>query len=66
MNYHIVFSQAAKQQLGLLFDYIANAESPELAGQFTSAIVNHCKLLQSFPHRGTMRDDVRPGLRITN
>ena len=66
MNYHIVFSQAAKQQLGMLFDYIADAEYPELAEQFTAAIVNHCRLLQSFPCRGTMRDDVRPGLRVTN
>jgi plasmid stabilization system protein ParE len=22
--------------------------------------------LQTFPHRGTRRDDIRPGLRITN
>ena len=66
MNYHIVFSPAAKQQLGMLFDYIADAESSELAGQFTASIVTHCKLLQTFPCRGTMRDDVRPGLRITN
>lgn len=48
MNYHIVFSQAAKQQLGLLFDYIADAESSELAGQFTIAIVNHCNYYNLF------------------
>lgn len=22
--------------------------------------------MQTFPHRGTLRDDVRPGLRVTN
>ena len=26
----------------------------------------YCENLQSFPHRGTMRDHIRPGLRITN
>lgn len=25
-----------------------------------------CESLQTFPHRGTARDDVRPGLRITH
>ncbi len=50
----------------MLFDYIADAESSELAEPFTAAIVNHCRLLQSFPCRGTMRDDVRPGLQVTH
>ena len=32
----------------------------------TEAIVTYCESLRTFPLRGTMRDDVRPGLRITN
>lgn len=28
--------------------------------------MSYCESLGTFPHRGTMRDDVRPGLRITN
>lgn len=28
--------------------------------------MSYCESLHTFPHRGTMRDDVRPGLRITN
>ncbi|MDP2025339.1 type II toxin-antitoxin system RelE/ParE family toxin [Sulfuriferula sp.] len=28
--------------------------------------MSYCESLCNFPHRGTMRDDVRPGLRITN
>jgi len=27
--------------------------------------VAHCEGLAIFPHRGTMRDDLRPGLRTT-
>ena len=25
-----------------------------------------CEELQTFPHRGTQRDDIRPGLRVTH
>lgn len=28
--------------------------------------MSYCEGLRTIPHRGTMRDDVRPGLRITN
>jgi toxin ParE1/3/4 len=40
--------------------------SPDIAAQYTEAIVNYCESLRRFPLRGTIRDDVRPGLRITN
>ena len=30
---------------------------------FTGAIVDYCEKLETFPHRGTRRDDLRPGLR---
>ncbi|WP_367401651.1 type II toxin-antitoxin system RelE/ParE family toxin [Geoalkalibacter halelectricus] len=49
-----------------LYHYIAEAASPEIATQYTEAIVNYCENLHTFPHRGTLRDDLRPGLRITN
>ena len=40
--------------------------SPMVAKRHTEAIVDHCEGMQTFPHRGTLRDDVRPGLRVTN
>lgn len=49
-----------------LYGYIAEAASANIAARYTEAIVNYCESLCTFPHRGTMRDDVRPGLRITN
>ena len=39
--------------------------SPDIAARHTEVIVSYCESLCTFPHRGTMRDDVRPGLRIT-
>ena len=66
MNYDVVFSPEAEEQLASLFRYLADAASPEVAERYTEAIVSYCESLRRFPHRGTTRDDVRPGLRITN
>lgn len=40
--------------------------SPAVAERYTDAVVGSCESLSKFPHRGMRRDDVRPGLRITN
>lgn len=66
MNYRVVFSPRALEQLTELYRYIAAAASPEVASAYTDGIVTYCESLRTFPHRGTLRDDVRPGLRITN
>jgi plasmid stabilization system protein ParE len=66
MQYHVVFAPEAQEQLAALYRYIAAAASPEIAERYTSAIVTYCEGLQTFPHRGSRRDDIRPGLRITN
>jgi len=42
------------------------AVSPGVASRYTEAIVSYCESFRTLPLRGTMRDDVRPGLRITN
>ncbi len=46
--------------------YIAAAASPEIAARYTDAIVTYCEGLRTFPHRSPRRDDIRPGLRVTN
>lgn len=66
MIYRVVFSPEAQEQLAELYRYIAEAASPDIAARYTEAIVSYCESLRTFPHRGTMRDEVRPGLRITN
>jgi toxin ParE1/3/4 len=66
MSYRVVFSPEAEEQLVALYGYIATAASPDIASRYTEAIVSYCESLRTFPHRGTMRDDVRPGLRITH
>lgn len=37
----------------------------EIALRYTSAVVERCESLGTLPHRGTPRDDIRPGLRTT-
>jgi toxin ParE1/3/4 len=62
MKYSIKYSLRALAQLTALYRYLAKEASPTVAQRFTDAIVVHCEELQTFP----LRDDIRPGLRITN
>ena len=62
----VVFTPEALEQLEALYAYIADAASPLVAQRYTDAIVIYCETLQTFPLRGARRDDIRPGLRITN
>jgi len=66
MSYRVIFSPEAEDQLVALYRYIADAASSDIAAAYAEAIVSYCESLYIFPHRGTVRDDVRPGLHITN
>ena len=65
-QYAVIFTPEAQEQLAVPYRYIAGTASPDIAESYTSSIITYCESLQNFPHRGTCRDDVRPGLRITN
>ena len=64
--YLVVFSPQALEQLASMYRYIAVAASPDVAQRYTEAIVEYCETLHTFPLRGSKRDDIRPGLRVTN
>lgn len=66
MTYTVRFAPEAADQLEALYRYIAAAASPAIAAGYVDAIVAHCEGLAVFPHRGTIRDDIRPGLRTTS
>ena len=66
IQYTVIFTPEAEEQLAALYRYIAIAASPNIADRYTSAIVAYCEGLNTFPHRGTCRDDIRQGLRVTN
>ena len=58
----VVFAPEA--QLVALYFHIADAASPEIAANYTEAIVKQGESLKTFPVRGAPRDDIRPGLRV--
>jgi toxin ParE1/3/4 len=62
--YRVIFAPQAKAQLLSLHHRISEAASPLVAERYTTAIVQYCRALSTFPHRGTRRDDIRPGLRL--
>jgi plasmid stabilization system protein ParE len=66
MAYTVEFAPEALEQLSMLYRYVAKAASTGIAQRYTDAIVTHCEELRTFPLRGNQRDDIRPGLRITN
>lgn len=66
MRLTVVFTPEAQQQLIELYHDISSSGSPEAAARYTSAIVAACEDLCTFPIRGTRRDDVRAGVRITH
>jgi toxin ParE1/3/4 len=63
LAYRVAFAPEAKAQLEAIYRYIAPEAGPAVASAFTTAIVDCCESLTTFPERGTRRDDLRPGLR---
>lgn len=62
----VQFAPEALDRLDAIEDYIAHAGSPTVAVRYVDAIVAYRESLTTFPERGTRRDDLLPGLRITN
>lgn len=65
MTHTVRFEQDAVDQLAAIETYIAKRAGPEIAVRFVVGILRTCNSLETFPHRGRTRDDIRSGLRIT-
>ncbi|MFT3964402.1 MAG: type II toxin-antitoxin system RelE/ParE family toxin [Sphingobium sp.] len=63
VTHSIALTPEARDQLDTIYNYIAAAASPDIAQRFTDGIVEHIGKLTDYPRRGTMRDDLRTGLR---
>ncbi len=61
----VIFTPLAVRHLDSLHDYITTHASENRADDYVGRIVAFCKGLTTFPLRGTQRDDVLPGLRVT-
>jgi len=66
LNYQLVISELAKAQLEALYYYIAEHGSADIAKHYIKEIVDYFNNLCIFSLRGTLRNDLRSGLRITS
>ncbi len=64
MSHRIEFSPEALADLNDLYDYIAARSGDANAIGFIDRIETFCQSMTSFPTRGTIRDDLSPGLRV--
>ena len=66
MTYTVAFSPEARDRIIALSACIAETASPRIVDRYTDAVAGFCFSLATFPERGTRRDDIRPGVRVTN
>jgi toxin ParE1/3/4 len=62
-RYKVIFLPHAERRLGAIEAYIAGRSSPAIAERFVASIVQRALKLESFPSRGTPRNDLLNGLR---
>jgi len=63
VDYRVVLTPDAQDQLNQIEEFIAREASPAIAARYVEAILGRCESLAVFPRRGTPRDDLRPGIR---
>lgn len=63
MNYWVVFSPEAIQDFNDLYSYIVSDAGAPRARSYVGNIYDYCLSFETFPERGTRRDDLAPGLR---
>jgi toxin ParE1/3/4 len=59
----VTFLPHAEADLIGLYGYIAEESGHDVAGGYVERIQAACTALETFPERGTRRDEIRPGLR---
>jgi toxin ParE1/3/4 len=59
----VEFTRHARADLRALYFYLADRASPTIAFHYVQRIERFCAGLAESPRRGTMRDDLRAGLR---
>jgi toxin ParE1/3/4 len=60
----VIYTEEAAQDFDWIYDTIAAANSPTIAAQYEASIREFCERLDLASERGSLREDVRKGLRI--
>lgn len=63
MGYVVDFADQAQADLKDLYDYVREKAGDRQARALVANIYDYCLSFDTFPHRGTKRDDLTPGLR---
>lgn len=64
MTYTVIFAIEARRDFAALYDYILPRGGERVARDYVAKIYGYCLGFETFPERGTLRDDIRPGLRL--
>ena len=64
MNYRVLFSPQAEEDLTNIYRYIAESGYPERALKYIERIEKFCLGLRTFPYRGRSMDHLIAGMRI--
>nr|WP_250809678.1 type II toxin-antitoxin system RelE/ParE family toxin [Neorhizobium tomejilense] len=64
MKYSVILSLEARVDLADLFDYLSGKTGDDFARAYIRRIMDHCNGFSTFPKRGTLRNDIEPGLRL--
>lgn len=64
MSHKVVFGRRAIDDLEDLLGYLAPEMGVEQARAYVGKIQGYCLGFSTFPERGMLRDDIRPGLRL--
>jgi len=63
MTYDVRFDRMSRAELRSLIRYITKKNSARIAEQYAQDIITFSEELHTFPHRGTARPDLAPGVR---
>jgi toxin ParE1/3/4 len=61
----VIFTPLAVRQIDTLHQYISDHSNETRADGYITRIIAYCNGFAVFPQRGSARDDVVPGLRVT-
>jgi toxin ParE1/3/4 len=61
----VIFTPLAERHIDKLHEYIATHSGEDRADGYINRIVDFCTGFATLPLRGTQRDDIVPGLRVT-
>lgn len=65
-RFRVEYSDTASEQIEALYLHLAHEANPDIAHRYVGGLVDFCDSFELFPDRGNKRDDIRPGLRVTN